>query len=277
MKFVRQNKKLVIWLCIFAFLAAFWYYQNNTIHVNKVNITSDKVKDDITIVQITDLHGALFGVDNKSLISKIEKQKPDFICVTGDMFTREDEKGQDTAEKLIIKLAEKNAVYFVPGEHDKNEASQQALISAGVKVLNYDMDKIIVGDTVLNIYGINNVYYSDTFDLLHEYAPPNQQEFNLLLAHIPNFEAFSRFGVDLTLSGDSHGGQVRLPFIGALNYDNVWFPKFMYGGEYYDKGLYELDGSKLFVSVGLGSFPVPIRLFNRPEIAVIHLTSNNLS
>lgn len=92
-----------------------------------------------------------------------------------------------------------------------------------------------------------------------------------MLAHISNFEDFADFGMDLSLCGDSHGGQVRLPFIGGLNNRGQWFPELSDTDAKYVKGLYRDGDKSLFISGGLGSYPVPVRFLNRPEVAVIHL------
>ena len=103
----------------------------------------------------------------------------------------------------------------------------------------------------------------------------NKEEYNILLAHISNFEEFEQFGIDLSLCGDTHGGQVRLPFLGAIINRGIWFPEIVQTGlnveTNYIKGLYSINNSYLYVSSGLGNYPISIRLFNRPEIAVIKL------
>lgn len=83
--------------------------------------------------------------------------------------------------------------------------------------------------------------------------------------------AYENWGADLILSGDTHGGMVRLPFLGPLQYNGIWFPKLTSSQPVYDKGLYEMDGHALYVSSGLGNYPFPIRLFNRPQVSVLTL------
>ena len=77
--------------------------------------------------------------------------------------------------------------------------------------------------------------------------------------------------MDLSLCGDSHGGQVRLPYLGGLNNRGEWFPERSGTDARYVKGLYEEGGKNLFVSGGLGNYPVPVRFLDRPEVAVIRL------
>lgn len=251
-------------------LVGVWYVNTYTLKTTEVTIESDKIKDDITIVQITDLHGVTFGENNEYLLKKIKDIDPDFIVSTGDMYTYEDAAGEAIALELLSNLAKEYTVYSVNGEHDYDESFEEQLSLAGVDVLDYEMRKIHIGSTEIHLYGTTNVYYSQTFDLANAFAI-DKSKFNLLIAHITNFEAFAGFGMDLSLCGDSHGGVIRLPYLGGLINRDQWLPEQKEGEVQYVKGLYEKENSKLFVSSGLGDYPVPIRLLNRPEVAVIQL------
>lgn len=248
-----------------------WYFGTFTIKTTEVTIESDQIESPVTIVQLTDLHGSSFGENNEYLIDAVKAAEPDFIVATGDLYTAGDEAGQDTAVKLMKDLAELYPVYSVHGEHDNDRDYEARLTEAGVDVLDYEYRDIEVGDSVVRLYGITNVYYTDTFDLTNEFQL-DQNYYNILAAHISNFEDFADFGMDLSLCGDSHGGQVRLPYLGGLNNRGEWFPERGNTDAKYVKGLYSLEDKKLFVSSGLGNYPVPVRFLNRPEIAVIHLT-----
>lgn len=248
-----------------------WYFGTFTIKTTEVTIESDQIESPVTIVQLTDLHGSSFGENNEYLIDAVKAAEPDFIVATGDLYTAGDEAGQDTAVKLMKDLAELYPVYSVHGEHDNDRDYEARLTEAGVDVLDYEYRDIEVGDSVVRLYGITNVYYTDTFDLTNEFQL-DQNYYNILAAHISNFEDFADFGMDLSLCGDSHGGQVRLPYLGGLNNRGEWFPERGNTDAKYVKGLYSLGDKKLFVSSGLGNYPVPVRFLNRPEIAVIHLT-----
>lgn len=263
-------------LAVTASVLTLWYYNTFTLKITETTIESEKISDPVRIVQITDLHGSCFGKDNSRLIEKIEKQNPDFIVATGDMYSFHDEKGEQTAIKLLSELAKNHRVYFVNGEHDynfNNDNYTDALSENGVRVLDYENENITVGETELCLYGISNASYSPTFDLANEFTL-EKSKFNILLAHIENFDAFSSFGIDLSICGDTHGGQVRLPFIGAVQNKGIWFPEISSNSAAaYTKGLYERGEAYLFISSGLGNYPIPVRFMNRPEIAVINLKS----
>ncbi len=259
-------------MIILALIAGIWWYNNFTIKITYATVSDEKINQEITIVQLTDLHGMSFGKDNRRLIDKIKNINPDFIVITGDMYSAGSEKGRDNAIRLMSELAKDFRVYFVNGEHDISESYFSELEEAGVVYLNYAYDDIYINDNSIRVYGITNSYYSGTFDLSNAFSL-DESKYNILLAHIENFNAFSDFGIDLSICGDTHGGIIRLPFVGGVNNRGVWFPEVSNTDALYVKGLYELDDSKLFVSSGLGNYPLPIRLFNRPEIAVIKLVS----
>ena len=268
---MSRFKRIINVLLVFAVILFIWWFNTCTLRVEKVEISDARIKDEVTIVQISDLHGYSFGKDNSSLVKAVAKQEPDFIVATGDMFSNGSEDGRQVALSLMTELTKVAPVYYVNGEHDNLDDFDAQLEQVGVNVLDYEEDVVVIGETRLHLYGINNVYYTETFDLSNEFVL-DEDAYNILFAHIQNFEKFSSFGMDLSLCGDTHGGQVRLPFIGAVYMDDTWFPDNK--GEYI-KGLYESDGKRLFVSGGLGSNPIPVRFWNRPEISVIKLVPEN--
>ena len=250
-----------------------WWFSNFTLTVNNVCFTDERINDIITIVQLTDLHGAKFGADNARLIRKVEEQSPDLVFVTGDMYSNiSRNSGRETALNLMEKLGEKFTVYYINGEHENGDDEFYELLEdAGVNVLNYKDEIITVKNTKLHLYGIDNVYYSDTFDLNNAFVP-DSENYSILLAHASNFKKFADFGIDLSVCGDTHGGLFRLPVVGAVYDGSTFFPE-RYGT--YMKGTYNIGESSLFISSGLGNYPLPVRFCNRPEIAVISLSPEN--
>lgn len=246
-----------------------WLFSTFTLTTSEVEIKSDKIKDEITIVQISDLHGSVFGMNNSSIINRVDKAEPDFVVVTGDMYTRDSEEGKKTAIRLMKNISENYDTYYVNGEHDNEKVFFDELRENNVKVLDYKSEDITVGETDIRLYGITNVYYSPTFDLNNEFAL-DESRYNILLAHICNKEDFASFGMDLCLCGDTHGGQVRLPFIGGLYGTNGWLPEVV-DKDAFIKGLYKYENTSFYISSGLGNYPIPLRFLNRPEIAVIKL------
>lgn len=267
----KVKRRFFIFILFVIFFIFVWFFSTFVPEVTHTEIYSKKIKNEIKIVQISDLHGMKFGVGNNILIKKIEAENPDIIAVTGDMFTFHDEKGKETAVSLITDLAKKYKVYFVNGEHDNDEDFMDTLSENGVDVLSYKDEIISVGETKLHFYGITNVYYTSTFNLENAFTRDDEL-FTILLAHMENFEKFASFGIDLSLCGDTHGGIVRLPYVGSIYDGEEWFPEL--NGKYI-KGLYSFGDSLMYISSGLGNYPVSFRFCNRPEMAVIKLLPEN--
>lgn len=262
--------------CIFLIIMlGIWYFNNYTIKINEVRLTSDKIRNPVRIAVISDLHAHHLSISNSRIVSKIEKSEPDIVVMLGDMYTW---GSSDDKIKIAVDLAgdivdSGYPLYFVSGEHDNDRQYIKDIESAGAHVMNYQEEITDINGTSFQILGIDNVYYSPTFDLRNEFRLRSDC-YSILLAHIPNFDAFASFGADLTLCADTHGGMIQLPFdMGPIysNAYNMWFPQMKTDDVIYDKGLFPYDGGNMFITSGLGDNPAPVRLNNRPEVAVIEI------
>lgn len=261
---------------VFTILFLIWWFNNYTLKTTKVELRSKKVKEPIRLAVLSDQHATKLGISNKRIEKRIKDADPDIVMILGDMYT----SGSDADIRQIpVDLAadivsDGYPVYFVSGEHDTERSYISDLRKAGVHVMNYESETLTVKGSKIAIYGIDNVYYSPTFDLSKEYTL-DEKCFNILMAHIPNYEKFEDFGADLTLCADTHGCMVQLPFgLGPAFYSDAgtWFPHFTDKElEVYDKGMFSYNGGKMFITSGIGVSPFPIRFNNRPEIAVIDI------
>ena len=257
-------------------LLLIWWFNNYTIRDNKVKIYSEKVKEPFRIAVISDQHASKPGISNKRIARHIREADPDIVVMLGDMYT----SGSSASLMSIpVKLTETIVsdgypVYFVSGEHDTERSYINDMKKAGAHIMNYKSEKLDIKGNKVTIYGIDNVYYSDTFDLSREFTL-DKSCYNILLAHIPNYEKLSKFGADLTLCADTHGCMVQLPFgLGPVFYSDkaTWFPRFTDKEmKVYDKGIFSYEGGEMFITSGLGASPFPIRFNNRPEVAVLDI------
>ena len=277
------KKKLVILVSTLVVLIIFLYTQNNLIRITNIELEMSKLPksfDGFKIVHLSDLHSKRFGNDQKPLVSKIKKAKPDLIVFTGDLV---DSKHyvEENSLMLINEILKIAPVYFVTGNHEKWSGNfdilEQRLKKQGVKILRNDSVKIKRADEEIQIIGIddpafnNDMPYADdrsiaTRNLETVIAKDSQPSFNILLSHRPElFSTYADLDIDLTFSGHAHGGQVRLPFIGGVIAPNQgFFPK-------YDSGKYAQKNSIMIVSSGLGNSIIPQRIFNRPQIIIVTL------
>lgn len=230
--------------------------------------------DGYRIVQISDIHADSWMT--RSLLHKavraINKRKPDLVVITGDFITRRVVYDVEELAGALAGLQAKDGVLTVPGNHDYFEDNQIEIIRGiivrnGATDLSNGVFTIRRGAEQLHIAGIDNlIFHQARLDLVMEQLPEDGAA--VLLAHEPDFAdvvaPLGRF--DLQLSGHTHGGQVRLPFIGA-----VVGPLH---GNRYDAGLFDVNGMQLYVNRGLGTVSLPVRFRCRPEITVFKLRSS---
>lgn len=250
---------------------AIWYFNNFTVAITEQAFYSEKIDEEIKIVLLADLHAYDFGNNNSGLLKKVERQGADLIFVLGDMYTSNSGK-EEAAIDFCRSLTEYAPTYFVSGDHDYADAYLAELEQSGVHVLDFEKEDIEVNGNRLSLYGIRSQWFSPTFDLNNAFEPSDSGRVNILLAHCPMMRLFESFDLDFVFSADTHGGNIRLPFIGPLYYNGSFLPRLSYSGEIYDKGSFTVGTKQLFVTSGLGNFPLPLRWNNRPEIAVITLS-----
>ena len=270
-----KKKKSHFWLWVLL-IGVIWWFSNYTLKTTDHAITSNKVSSDIKLAVISDLHATKHGISNKTIFEAVDREHPDVVFFLGDMYTRKSEwdliqKPVDLAEMIV---SAGYPLYCVTGEHDNDDRYVSELEKKGANVLSYEEDTIEIKGSTLHIIGIDNVYYSDTFDLNKAFSL-REDSFNILLAHIPNYEKFASFGADLTLCGDTHGEMVQLPFGAGPLYcseKKIWLPKLLHKEQkIYDKGFFDYEGGTMFITSGIGVYPAPVRFNNRPEVVIMDI------
>ncbi len=234
--------------------------------------------DGCRLAVLSDLHGARFGPGNADLFAAVAEAAPDYIFYLGDLEDRHRGPREGYAEETARGLSAIAPLYYVTGNHewaigDVPELKKR-LAASGARVLTNEFVTLERnGDTVV-LAGIDDPNgYADQKtpeQVAAEIYAAQGDPFWMLLAHRNNefAERYSLLGADLVLSGHGHGGIIRLPFTdGLLSVERTFFPS-------YTAGLYEENGSALFVTRGLGNSGPTFRLFNRPEVAVVTLRSS---
>ena len=274
-KIKKEKKSSAKWLWLLL-IVGIWWFNNYTMRTTAETITSEKISSKVRLAVISDQHATKLGISNKTIFRTVDSAKPDIVFILGDMYTSGSswELMQKPVELTKDIVSAGYPVYCVTGEHDYDDRYAAELKKAGARVLSYEDEYLEINGNRLRIIGIDNVYYSPTFDLRNEYTV-DDESYNILLAHIPNYEKFADFGTDLTLCADTHGEMAQLPFgLGPINCSekDVWLPKLLHKElEIYDKGFFDYDGGKMFITSGIGVYPAPVRFNNRPEAAVIDL------
>lgn len=259
-------------------LGAFLWWSNRALQVTQFDpVFSDLPAgfDGCRAVVLSDLHTAQFGGGNQKLLEAVREAEPDYIFLTGDLLDQYRPVPEGYVEALADALTGIAPTYYVTGNHEWAlggvPALKELLSAHGVTVLsNQFLPLERNGDTII-LAGIDDPNgYADQKtpeQLASEVYAAWGDPFWVLLAHRNNrFESqYSLLGADLVISGHAHGGIIRFPFTdGLISHDLELLPD-------YTAGLYEANGSALFVSRGLGNAGPSFRLFNRPEVAVLTL------
>ncbi len=226
------------------------------------------------IAQISDLHNAEFGTDNQKLIDILKSEAPDAIVITGDLIDAR-RTNTEIAESFARRCMEIADCYYVPGNHEARlggtyDAFESALIADGVNVLRNGSVRIRKGMDAIRIVGVDDPAFAKASDAITNLDAAlealSSDDFTILLAHRPELiDEYSKWGIDLVLSGHAHGGQIRLPGIGGLYAPGQgFFPK-------YTSGNYTVGDTEMIVSRGIGNSAFPLRVNDRPEVVIVTL------
>ena len=260
---------------------------NCFLSVTEYTINISDLLGSARVVVISDLHGKEYGRDNKRLLAKISEQTPDAIFVVGDMLDDNDaENDFSKTTKLFVELLEIAPVYFSYGNQEKEFSEDildgfvNTITEKGIIVLDDSFvdceiggQKIRIGGTMGHAFPFGRTM--EEFKNSNEYIFLKDMEKTdlptIVLAHMPDTFIFNGAynywnNIDLVVSGHTHGGVVRIPFVGGL-YSPMQglFPE-------YDYGFFTLgDKMKMVITSGLSGYKFIPRFLNLPEICVLNL------
>ncbi len=246
-----------------------WLYgrfiEPNWIDVHVTTLHTPKLKTaSFRIVQVSDLHCDGRIRNEEKMVRIINDLKPDIVVATGDFLNRT--SGLPHLRDAFNRLEAPLGKFAVLGNQDGGwPRLPDQLDGTGFRWLNGETVAVAKGPDNLGISGLNFVRSRAPIGPLK--ALPGDR-FNVFLFHTPDLiEDVSGPGVDLYLCGHTHGGQVTLPWYGAL----ITFSKF---GKKYESGLHHVGTTTLYVNRGLGLEPRPgpqVRFLARPEIAIFDI------
>ncbi|AIQ54641.1 metallophosphoesterase [Paenibacillus sp. FSL R7-0331] len=204
--------------------------------------------------------------DVKRLVKHIKEARPDMICFTGDIVDSDAEDLNDSVA-LLAELTAPLGKYAIFGNHDyKNtELLTRLLQSAGFVVLRNQSYVISRGGERIAVAGLEDMLKGNP-DPAAALKDVPADMFTVLLMHEPDYaDTAEGYPFNLQLSGHSHGGQIRLPLVGA--------PYTPYGSTKYISGLYYTAAKAMpvYVNRGFGETYMPLRLLCRPELTVFSL------
>ncbi len=270
---------LILWA---SFVEPHWY------HLKRVKIQGQKkLHKPITILHLSDIHFIKNPGSKRRFFQKLSMLNPDLIFLTGDIIDHDD--GIDTAVQMISGLRARYGIFLVLGNHEyynytwidnvryhlglgktavgRNNVTRfvSEFKKIGVHILINESMKLEVHGTSVFIGGTDDPV-TQRIDFERALHGINPQPLNILLIHhLDGLLKLSHHGIDLVFAGHTHGGQIRLPFLGPLVCETKLPRRFV-------DGLHNFKGMTVFVSRGLGAgrslFP---RFACRPEAIFFEL------
>lgn len=256
---------LIILMGVWAF-----FVEPNIIKIEKVEIElkeeSILLGRNLIFIQLSDFHSKSFGYREKKVLKILRKVKPDFVFITGDIVDWQTKDFQ-TCGKFWQELAKiaPGKTFAVLGNHDHRNQKFREFLSlfekSGIELLNNDSKKIFIDGGYFYLIGVDDPHLGyDNIEKAMEGV--ESEKLKILLAHSPEiFRKVKGKDINFVLTGHTHGGLVNLPFITdfilPLRYDKK-----------YKRGLFQEQGTYLYVNRGIGTTILPIRFNSFPEITL---------
>jgi uncharacterized protein len=225
--------------------------------------------DGLRLVQVTDIHLSAFlhEAELERAIAMANETKAHIALMTGDLISTAGDP-LDACLKHVAKLRADAGIFGCMGNHEIYAMAEDYTAAEGarlgIRFLRHSAVPLRFGSSVLNLAGVdyqrlNKPYLAGMERCVRPGA------LNVLLSHNPDvFPVAARQGYQLTLSGHTHGGQVSVEIL----HQNLSVARFFTP---YVDGLYRRGASSIFVSRGIGTIAVPVRLGSIPEVALVRL------
>ncbi len=236
-------------LVVYAF-----YIEPHSIRVTHQSLASPKLRASthLRVLHLGDLHIERITRREQQLLRLVDELKPDLILFTGDFLNlsyRRDPKAIQDAREVLAKLKAPLGVFAVTGSPavDLTDVVPNMLKDMPLRWLRDEKVSLQVGEDVIDLLGVSCSHRPfEDGPHLAKLAEQDRSRFNILLYHSPDLAPIAATnGVDLQLSGHTHGGQVRLPFYGALFTGSLY-------GKRYEAGRYAHDDMVLYITRGIG-------------------------
>jgi predicted MPP superfamily phosphohydrolase len=255
-----------------------FYYEPLNIRITHQKLTSSRIKSPGTLklMHLGDLHIERLTQRESQIQAIIDEQKPDLILFSGDTLNLSylnDPEAWSAARKVIEQWKAPSGVYLVTGSPavDLPGNMPSLLNELPINWLQDEIKTITFNNDHVNIIGLSCTHYPAEDNARLEKLVPNiGDSFTILLHHSPDLAPdAAHFPIDLQLSGHTHGGQVRIPFLGAIFTASTY-------GKRFESGRYQVDDMVLYVTRGLGmegaSMP-RIRFLCPPEIILWEISA----
>ena len=251
---------------------AFGIVRRNQFRVNEVRVPIPNLQKDLDglrIVQVTDIHLSPFlsEMEFARVIDMANETRADLALVTGDLITRRGDP-LDACLHQLSRLRADAGVLGCLGNHEVYAEAENYVTTharrMGIKFLRQQAEVLQFGSARINFAGVD-------YQKMHsKYLVDAEQMIvpgllNVLLSHNPDvFPVAAAQGYDLTVAGHTHGGQVDVEILHQHLNVARYFTSYV-------QGLYQEGNSSIYVSNGIGTIGVPVRLGAPPEVSLLHL------
>ncbi len=245
-------------------------YQINKVPLSFKNLPA--ALEGFTVAQISDIHSGIYMTENnmREIFEIVNSLDAHAVMVTGDFVDSSDSQ-IEPLHKAIEMLKAEYGIFGCLGNHDHFATAQKVSAAAeqrGIVMLNNSHASISVDGERISVIGIDDAGrgQSDFSDWNRALDGIPSESFKIALTHRPDeWDQTQAHGIDLTLAGHTHGGQVGFK-LGPVNLNPVYLV------HKYPMGLFTRESRHLYVNVGVGMVGVPIRMV-KPEISLFTLTS----
>lgn len=254
------------------------YVSTAKVGVREYRVINEKIPENfngLKIIQMSDLHygSTMFNKDVKKIVNLTNERKPDIVVFTGDLINKNYNLDSKEQEELINNLKSISTTigkYAVLGDED-NEKIATIFNQSNFTILRDEAD-IIYNSTTnpILLVGLNTRSKEPNIDKAFSYFKEpthNANIYTIIISHEPDIadDIIDTYNSDLLLSGHSHNGNIRIPFVKYSLFK-------VNGAKKYDQDYYKLNNTDLYISSGLGT-KGGIRLFCRPSISLFRLSN----
>lgn len=283
---IKKLVKILSVLVLMALVVAGIFFYSIYVSVDRVNlsyhtIASPKIPEDMNDLKIAFISDIKYNefMDKDRLnkmISHLNATGADIVLFAGDMFSQPETRVPDSqmSEDITAILKSIDAPlgkFAILGDEDLVNDQTKTIVSQ----ILYDSDFEILSDTSIRLrnksntsitlIGLNNLLNGDP-QPEKAMKKVSEEEFNILMTHCPDIVQTSGINMeylDLVLAGHSLGGQIYIPILGPLHS--------VEGATTYNHGSYDINGTPLYVSNGLGTTGIDMRLMAPPQILIFRL------
>jgi predicted MPP superfamily phosphohydrolase len=225
--------------------------------------------DGLRVVQLTDIHLSPFLSERElaKIVAMANETRAHIGLVTGDLITARGDP-LDACLNQLANLRADAGVFGCLGNHEiyaraENYTTARGAI-LGMRFLRHEAAVLRFGKAAINLAGVDYQRRAKRY-LVGAEKLVQPGALNILLSHNPDvFPTAARQGYQVTISGHTHGGQIRVEILSEdLNIGRFFTP--------YVDGLYREGNSSVFVSRGIGTIGLPVRLGAPPEVSLLRL------